>query len=373
MTTDDCWTSLVEAPYPILHLLGSGQPGSRSFARIVQGLARGLDPERYRIHAWFLRDWGPVAEELQAAGASVRAMGWRGPRRDPIGTWRLWSALRRQECAIVHIHAGGDVTQWLASTATRARIILHLHALNTDDIAPDGFFPAPKRVRSVDAVIATSRAVADLVVGAQPHVVYPGVRIPVGNRFSGNRESCETVIGTACRLFPIKGLVYLIRAIDLLRSKFPSVRLEIAGIGPDRERLEREVRTLGLSERVVILGWQSDVETLLARWDLFVLPSVQEAFGIAVLEAMAAGLPVVASAVGGLRELVENGRTGWLVPPEDPRALAERIGMLLADPEQRRVLGQAGQSRARQHFSTDRMAKAIAAIYDGVLGLPSAS
>ena len=362
----------MRAPYPILHLLGSAQPGSRSFARIVFGLAQGLDRERYRLHAWFLRDGGPVAEELQAAGASVRAIGWGGPRRDLAGTWRLWNALRSQKWAIVHIHPGGAVIQWLAFAATRSRIILHLHALNTDDINPDGFSPAPKRVRAVDAVITTSQAVADLVVGARPHVVYPGVRIPDnGPRRGEPRKSGENVVGTVCRLFPVKGIVYLIRAIGLLRAQFPEVRLEIAGVGPDQERLEQEVRSLGLTRHVTFLGWQANVESLLARWDVLVMPSIQEAFGIAVLEAMAAGLPVVATSVGGLRELVEDGRTGWLVPAGDPAAIAERVGMLFASPGLRCAMGTAGQDRARQHFSMDRMVQEIAKIYDGVLGLPA--
>jgi glycosyltransferase involved in cell wall biosynthesis len=118
---------------------------------------------------------------------------------------------------------------------------------------------------------------------------------------------------------------------------------------------------------VEFLGWRDDVEALLHRWDVFVMPSLEEGFGIAALEAMAAGLPVVATAVGGIPELVKDGETGWLVPPADPQALAGRLRSLLRDSGLRQAMGIAGHSRAQDHFSMDRMVENVSKIYDGIL------
>jgi glycosyltransferase involved in cell wall biosynthesis len=106
---------------------------------------------------------------------------------------------------------------------------------------------------------------------------------------------------------------------------------------------------------------------VLADWDVYVQPSLGEPFGIAALEAMAAGLPVVATSAGGLPELVEHGRTGWLIPPCDPSALADRLRSLLIDPGERHRMGIAGHVRARRAFSIDRMIGSISAIYDELL------
>jgi len=180
----------------------------------------------------------------------------------------------------------------------------------------------PIRIQEADAVIAISNAVARQVVGLQPYVVYPGVHIKQAlSHPAATRKRAGIVIGTACRLVPIKGVGHLIRAVTLLRSDFPDVRLEIAGSGPERVALEREVTSLGMDNHVKFLGWQADLMSVLARWDVFALPSLEEGFGIAALEAMAAGLPIVATSVGGIPELIEDGRTGWLVPPGNSKVL----------------------------------------------------
>jgi glycosyltransferase involved in cell wall biosynthesis len=153
----------------------------------------------------------------------------------------------------------------------------------------------------------------------------------------------------------------------LLRAERANVRLEIAGAGPDHRAISEEVQALGMAARVTFLGWQKDLAPLLARWDIFVLPSLEESFGIAALEAMAAGCVVIATAVGGVPELIEHGRTGWLVPAGDSNALADRIQFVVANPELRRATEIAARTRAREYFSADRMVAQIAEVYDEIL------
>ncbi|MGA2631501.1 MAG: glycosyltransferase [Terriglobia bacterium] len=353
-------------PHRILHILGSAQAEGTSFARIVGALGRGLDPARYKLHACFLKGDGPLAAELEAAGVEVRVVDWTRGARDPVGTWRFWHSLRGERFAIMHQHYGGRAPRWLARRATGAKVITHLHGYILES---RGLETVPVSAQGADLVIAASQAVADRVVGTRARVVYAGAYVPsnVDRNLVAPRNGNVVVLGTAGRLVPIKGVVYLVRALAALRQEIPDVRLEIAGSGPERAAVECEVQSLGLAGSVVFLGWQHDLERVLPGWDVFVQPSLTDSFGIATLEAMAAGLPVVATGVGGLRELVEDGRTGWLVPPADPAALAKRLRDLALNPAQRRAMGMAGRERARAHFSVERMVAEIQKIYDELL------
>ena len=353
-------------PHNVLHVLGSALPDGTGIARIVAAVAARLDPRRFRVHAWFLGGDGPLAKWLETAGVPVRTLDWQYGVRDPLGAWRFWRTLRHQDFAIMHQHYGGRSVRWLARAATGASMVVHLHGRVVESKGPH---PIPVRIPGADVVIATSRAVADWAVGVGPHVIYPGVEVPddEGRGTGIAPVSTARVIGTAGRLVPIKGIVYLIRAFASLRVEMPGLRLEIAGSGPERTAIENESQLHGLTDCVTFLDWQAELAPVFAGWDVFALPSLEEGFGIAALEAMAAGLPVVATAVGGVPELVEDGRTGWLVPPANPDALADRLRDLLLDPEKRRAMGAAGQARARESFSVERMVTAISEIYEQLL------
>ncbi len=351
--------------HEVLHILGTAQPEGTGMARIVGTLARGLDPERFRFHAWFLAGEGPLVGMLEQAGVRASALDWSRGARDPAGAWRFWRRLRTQKFQIVHIHFGGRSVRWLVRAGTRAKIVVHLHGRVLE---PRGLGLVTHSGRGADRVIAVSRSVAERVVDTRPIVVYPGVAVP---EMPGPRlpRTGERVVGSAVRLLPLKGLVYLLRAIASLRAEFPNLILEIAGSGPQLARLEREAQALRLSEAVRFLGWVEKLAPVLARWEVFALPSLEEGFPVAGLEAMAAGLPVVASAVGGIPELVENGRTGWLVPPGDPEALAGRLRQLLRDPEAQEVMGIAGHARVRKCFTAEQMVAGVAKIYDDLLSV----
>jgi glycosyltransferase involved in cell wall biosynthesis len=347
----------------VVHILGTAQPEGTGIARIVAGLARGLKVKDYLLHAYFLGAHGPLVSELESAGVRTRVLdlhGWSAP-----GALRLWRALRGHEFSIVHQHAGGPGITRLARWSCHAAIALHLHGRVVES---RGSSPTPIRVHRADIVIASSHSVAAQVVDAAPRVVYAGVPIPNGSFTPSSRTAkCEMIIGTGCRLVPIKGIQHLVRAFALLHAEFPEARLEIAGDGPERGRIAELVIDLGLQERVTLLGWEPGFAARLARWGIFVLPSLEEGFGIAAVEAMAAGLPVVASAVGGLPEIVQDGKTGWLVPPSNPAQLAERLRTLLLSPQERASMGREGRTRARTHFSEERMVAEIADIYDGLV------
>ena len=175
----------------------------------------------------------------------------------------------------------------------------------------------------------------------------------------------ELLVGTAARLDPVKGLDVLIAAFALVRARSPQVRLVVLGEGPERAALERQIEERGLSEEVRLAGHRADVRELLPAFDLYVNSSTYEGVSLTILEAMAAALPVIATSVGGNGEVVEDGRTGILVPARDPDALATAMIALLADPGRRRALGDAGRARAEQRFAFDRMMSMYLAAYLG--------
>jgi glycosyltransferase involved in cell wall biosynthesis len=344
----------------VVHVLGSAGPRGTAQVRIVDGLARGLG-ERFALEAWFVDEDGGARPALAEAGVKSRYL----PAAEGstlAGALRLARAFRESRPDLVHFHVGGRSRTTPARRLTRARLISHLHGTYSEDGSPARF---AKFIDAADLVIATSHAVAR-DTGVDAVVIPPGVAVPL----SGSAPDPEPMtIGTAGRLEPIKGISTLLEATALMAPHFPDLRLEIAGSGSERGALEALAAKRGIAERVSFLGWVADPIDLHRRWNAFAIPSTQEGFGLAALEAMSAGVPVVASAVGGLVELVEDGRSGFLVPPGDARSLSDRISRLLDDPDLRSTMAAAAAERARQ-FSDSAMAERTAAVYEELLAEP---
>lgn len=179
----------------------------------------------------------------------------------------------------------------------------------------------------------------------------------------------EPVIGTVANIYPRKGYEYLIEAIANIKKEIKDLRCIIVGEG-DREyklKLDRLANKLGVSENIIYVGFQRNVYPFIAIFDIFVLPSILEGFGIALIEAMAMGKPVVASNTGGIPEVVEDGVTGILVPPKNPDALADAILGLLNDKIKMKAMGIAGKERVNKFFTLKRMISQIENCYDELL------
>jgi L-malate glycosyltransferase len=180
----------------------------------------------------------------------------------------------------------------------------------------------------------------------------------------------ELVVGSVGRLSPEKGLKYLIRAMPEVVREQPNVRLLLAGDGPDRRSLERLATRLDLAERVEFTGElpHDRVPQALARIDVFAMPSTWEGFGVAALEAAAMEVPVIASNIHGIPDVVDDGVTGILVPPKDVEALSRALLRLLRDRDERRRMGRAGRDMVGARYSWPDNARRMAALYDELLG-----
>lgn len=201
-------------------------------------------------------------------------------------------------------------------------------------------------------------------------VVHNGIRLEPFNQPAdlSLRESLTEgqdcpIVFTPARLHSQKGHKHLLDAAAML----PEAIFVLAGDGPERNDLEKRTRELGIEMRVRFLGNRQDVPKLLATCDLFVLPSLYEGLPISVLEAMAAGKPIVATDIGGTKEAIINQETGLLVPPGSAQELAGAIKRMLSDPKLASRLGAAGKERAKRMFSSDVMAREVGLVYEGLL------
>ncbi|MCH8877300.1 MAG: glycosyltransferase [Chloroflexi bacterium] len=174
------------------------------------------------------------------------------------------------------------------------------------------------------------------------------------------------VIGMVGRLLSVKGHAFFVAALPKILESYPNVRCVIIGDGDARQSLIELAAKLGVTRAIYWLGYRSDTENFVPYFDIFVMPSLSEAFGIAAAEASACGIPVVASDVGGLREVVLHGKTGYLVLSANSLAISEHIIRLLDSKDLRRNLGRAGKKHVQQ-FGVDSLAKKLDSIYESVL------
>jgi glycosyltransferase involved in cell wall biosynthesis len=227
----------------------------------------------------------------------------------------------------------------------------------------------------VDGVVAISQTIARLLsdagVGAKKvRLIHSGVD---ASRFGGSLDRSgardgEVVVGCLGVLEQRKGHRYLLEAAALLKARGLKLKYLVGGAGPLRAELEKRAAHEGLQDTVDFVGFVSDAPEFLAGVDVFVMPSLYEGLGVAALEAMAGGKPVIASRVGGLAESVVDGETGILVAARDSTALADAIAKLAGEPERGREMGRKGRVRVHEHFSMERMAKRNEDFYYELLG-----
>jgi glycosyltransferase involved in cell wall biosynthesis len=175
------------------------------------------------------------------------------------------------------------------------------------------------------------------------------------------------ILGTVARFDPVKAIDVLVEAFTILAPKWPEANLLIVGDGPELSKLESLAETRGVRNRVVFVGLVPDAPRYLPAMDLYVSASHREGLPLSLLEAMVCGLPIVATRIPGHEDVVVDNVTGLMVPPNDPRALADAAAKLLAEPERRRRMGEAGRQRVERDFSVGRMVAETAAVYRAAL------
>lgn len=230
----------------------------------------------------------------------------------------------------------------------------------------------------LDAQVAVSKAVQKSVekyIGNQLRrkkiwIIHNSISIPkdsILNKFDEKKKSCEFIVGTVARLTEQKGINYLIEAAEIVSQQNPHIKFLIAGEGELKDKLMNQINNSGLSERVVLIGQHSNIYQFLSKIDLFVLPSLWEGLPTVILEAMAAGVPVIATDIPGTDELIEDGVNGWLVQPKNSIELANKIMEAINLPHIRRKYVLESKQRLSR-FSMDKIANQYLVLFFDLLG-----
>ncbi len=368
----------------VLHLIETSDPDGAE--RMMVHLATRLGPE-YRSEAALIRN-GWLGSALRSQGIPVTMLRYesRGSFANlyDLATLRdLLTLIRERHVAILHTHEFFMNTLGLiASRLTGVPVVATVHERN---YYPDRL---RRRVayrlfgRFAQQMVTVSEGLRDLLterIGIPPdriRVVPNGVtidEIPSQETVLGLRQSLgfnqqSLLVGTVGRLHPKKGHKYLIEGAVHVVRRFPGVVFLIVGGGELHDELEAQARALGVAPYFRFLGHREDVRDLLPLLDIFVLPSLSEGMPLALLEAMAAGIPPVATRIGGVNEVVEDGKTALIVPPKDTRALADSIITLLEDRPLAQEMGEAARQVATRRFSVGRMVEDYKEIYTGLIG-----
>ena len=354
-------------PLPIAVMMTSFEPGGTE--RQMIELIRRLDPTRWSVHLACARARGSWFERAAEAAASVTEFPLTSFHRPAAlrhaAAFALWCRKRR----IVVVHTA-ELYSNIFGLPAAALANVPVRIGNRREINPD---KTPAQIATQRAayvfahkVVANSQAGVDRLlyerVPARKIALIPN-GLDVGQFQPRIARAVLRKVVVVANLRPEKGHDVLLDAAADVLERFPDAHFELVGGGPELETLRACAEARRISHVFSFLGHCDDVPARLAAADIFVLPSRSEAFPNAVLEAMAAGLPIVASGVGGILELIDDQRTGLLVPPGNPRALADRVCRLMADPASAAHLGEAARAQAKARYSFDRMVAAFEVVY----------
>lgn len=297
----------------------------------------------------------------------------------------LMKVIRQVKPDVVHTHS--SLSGRIASKFMRIPVVYTKHNLVRIP-SPTGVKPSPAGYGKRLFTSLTTRMLADKVIGVSQGVynelIESGiprdmvVAIPNGIDLSGFEPRTKLMekgllIGTVARLHPQKALDVFIDAAKLVLSSEPRARFLIGGTGPMEEQLKAKIKDMKLEPYIKMTGFVEDVPAFLKLLDVYVLSSLYEGLPLATLEAMAAGLPVVATEVGGVPEAVVDQQTGLLVPPKQSKLLAQAITRLVVDKELARAMGAAGRKRVEEFFNAGIMARKTLEVYQEVTGISNMS
>lgn len=308
----------------------------------------------------------PFVDYAKARGISPITWKTHG-KFDPITIIRLAQLMKRWRIDVIHTHLStASLLGAFAAKLARKRSVAHVHGLNTATC-----------FRYSNLIIAVSEKVKSHLIGQgikenKIRVVHNGVDLvrfhPMDMRDAKTKlgyDPNEPLLGVFGRLSSEKGQRVAIEAMFLIVKDHPDARLMLVGDGKDRADLEATADALGISDSVIFTGFAQDVRALMSACDIVIVPSSRgEGFGLVAVEAMALQKPVIASAQGGLPEIIVPGETGLLVPPNDPQALSDAVSELIGNPELGQSMGVKGRERVEQHFALGEQMRKLLEILD---------
>ena len=364
----------------VLHLITSFEIGGTE--RQAVELLKRLDPERYDVRLAVIRNEGPFYREIEARFPDVPEF--------PLTSFynvnaikqlvRLRRLMMRERIDILHTHdfysglIGGVAARLAGVRVLAAQRHLKLSGRRVHKVGMRLIHRLAHRIlvnseAIQDRILEHDDALREKIVivrnGVEPATILRAQARAELKRELGTGDAVK-LIGIAARLQPVKGHRFFLEAAAAALGNEPDAHFVLVGDGPLRPVLEKQAKHLGIADRVHLLGDRTDVAQLIPAFDLLVLSSLHEGLPNAVMEAMAARVPVVATAVGGTKELISDDETGYLAAPGDASALADRILFAFRDPNSANVV-EAASARITNTFGMDRMVDSVGRLYDELM------
>jgi glycosyltransferase involved in cell wall biosynthesis len=355
--------------------------------RLALLIATRLDPECFEsilcVSRWPSSHADPSAPQalklLEETG--VRLLPLRRQRKlDPVAWARLERFLRREPVHVLHSHKfGSNVWGTLVGRIAQVPVVIaHEHSWSYEGQALRRVLDRQLIARGADRFIAVSREDRRRMIEVEGIPAERTLFIPNGVPPPGPPSAADVraelgiaantpVIGSVGSLYPVKAFDVFLRAAASLLGEWPDLQVVIAGVGPERAALEDLAGALGLGTTLRLLGHRTDVPDVLRALDVAVCSSSSEGCPLSVIEYMQAGLPIVATAVGGIPDLLESGIHGLLVPPRDPQALATALAALLREPARARSMGARARQRQRAEFDIEVLVRRVEDLYRELL------
>lgn len=337
-------------------------------------LLQKIDKNKYSLSVCALQKEGQLKGELERQGIPVYSI----PKKEGIDyflPFKLKALIKQIKADIVHTH---NSTPWIYSAAAVSLLNSNTRLIHTkhSNLGAD-----KTRLQNVERfaskvtkhIIADSQSVMDFMVQKQNiaqnkiKLIYNGIDIDKYKLPIPPKQDNIKRIGIVARLVPVKDHKSLLDGFKLLSQRLPDVELVIIGDGTLKSELTAQAAQLQVDSRVKFLGSRRDIPELLSQLDIFVLCSIDEGMPISLLEAMAAGLPVVATKVGGIREIVVENKTGLLIQPQNPQALADAIYKILTDSPLARSMSQEAVRIVAERFSIKKMTEGYTSLYENLL------
>ncbi len=356
----------------------AGELGIGGLERVVTNLCKHLNKNKYHVTACCINLKGEFADELEKDNIKVHLVSQNNSKPNYFAFWKLKNILNQVKPDIVHTHnTDAFIDGAIASILAKVPIIVH-----TDHAR---VFPDKKRYMLMewflshftDKIIAVSNETKENLIRYERinrnkiSIINNGIDGKIFDvKINCNKkqkelklEKFDCIVGLGVRLTKQKGIINLIHAAPEVLTKFPRTAFVIAGLGILRKQLEDEVKKMKLQSNVFFLGPRLDMPEILQLLDIYVLPSDWEGLPLVILEAMAAGKAIIATDVGGNSVAIEDGRSGYLVPPKTPSILAEKICELILNIDKRKKFGESAKKKFFNEFSIEFMIKEHEKIY----------
>ncbi len=355
----------------VVHLVEDLNVGG--LERTIATIAFKINKDKFNIKVWCLVKGGKILDELRDNAIDVEILGMKSPH-NPLFYIKLVRKLRNNGIHIAHTHGvtANGIGCMAAILAKTPVIITHIHTIHIKQSYKSTLKDRFLNIFT-DKIICCSKAVADFVIekervnSRKVIVIYNGVDI---DKFKSKSDGIVEdkgvfTIGCIASLYPHKGHYSLLEAVKKVTQKTPQkVKLIIVGDGILRDDLENYAEKLGIKELVEFKGIISDIASVMPMFNLIILPSSKrEGLGLSLIEAMASGLPVIGTNIGGISEVIDDGKSGLLIEPNDSESMAKAILLIINDKNKALAMGERGREIVKDKFSACFMVREIENLY----------